>query len=416
MNTADAALAIAERLLDPHRVATAAPSYGIATLADGLPGTALLHARLSAVDPVFGAAANAHWNAAAEHATSAIGQGAGIYGAMGGLTASLVLGSPYLPDPDVTATATARSVSWLSARAADIAALYAESIRVGGAGTSWHVYDTISGLAGIGRVLLAAVVGGNAVAEPGLIAALTAMTTMLTDNGVPLPGWWVPTEQHPAVVAARLDHSGAADTGLAHGVAGPLALLALAHCAGYTVPGQQTAIRDAVAWLERWRADDHGWPDHATGEELDDGASITRHGRRAAWCYGPLGIARSLMHAARALDDALLTEAARADLAQLGALRNDWGIEAPTLCHGYAGVLRCATDLHAGVAERAAAGVAQSLDLDRPFLVAHVEHGISHDNPGFLTGAAGVALTLSDLAGLPSHPVTTPWDAVLLIA
>jgi hypothetical protein len=143
---------------------------------------------------------------------------------------------------------------------------------------------------------------------------------------------------------------------------------------------------------------------------------VTRHGRRAAWCYGVPGIARSLMHAARALDDALLTETTRADLAQLGPMHNAWDTEGPTLCHGYAGVLRCATDVDTCVAERAAAGVAQSLDRDRPFLVAHLEHRMSHDNPGFLTGAAGVALTLSELADLPSRPVTTPWDALLLIA
>ena len=40
----------------------------------------------------------------------------------------------------------------------------------------------------------------------------------------------------------------------------------------------------------------------------------------------------------------------------------------------------------------------------------------SHDYPGFLTGAARVALTLSEIAGLPARPVTTPWDALLLIA
>lgn len=68
------------------------------------------------------------------------------------------------------------------------------------------------------------------------------------------------------------------------------------------------------------------------------------------------------------------------------------------------------------LAEHAAAGVTQSLDRDRPFLVAPVEYGISHDNPGFLTGAAGVAMTLSELAALPSHPVITPWDALLLLA
>lgn len=415
MNAEQAALTIAERLLDPERVVTTAPPYGVATLADGLPGTALLHARLSAVDPAFARAANAHWGAAADHAASAPAQGPGIFGAIGGLSASLILGSGYLPDPEVTAIATARSVRWLSARAIDIAAVHAEAVSSGKSGTSWHIYDTISGLAGIGRVLLAALVDGHASAEPGLVAALTAMTTLLTDHGEPLPGWWVPTEQHPAVVAARLDNSGAADTGLAHGVAGPLALLSIAHSAGHTVAGQETAIRDAVTWLGCWRVDDHGWPDHATGRELADGATPARRGRRSAWCYGTPGIARSLLHAARALDDDALAEAARADLARLGAQHAEWDAEGPTLCHGYAGVLRCATGVDRDMAEHAAAQLMQSLDRERPFLVAHVEHGNSYDNPGFLTGAAGVALTLSDLAWLPARSVDCPWDAALLI-
>ncbi|WP_454857618.1 lanthionine synthetase LanC family protein [Promicromonospora soli] len=242
------------------------------------------------------------------------------------------------------------------------------------------------------------------------------MTAMLTDHGGPLPGWWVPTEQHPPIVTARLDHTGAADTGLAHGVAGPLAFLALAHSTGHTVAGQETAIRDAAGWLERWRVDDHGWPNHATGRELTDGATPTRHGRRDAWCYGVPGIARSLLHAARALNDDALADAARADLARLGTQHALWDAEGPTLCDGYAGVLRCATGVDSDVAELAAAGVTQSLDPERTFVVAHVEHGASHDNPGFLTGAAGVALTLSELAGLPARPVTTPWDALILIA
>lgn len=416
MNAGQAALTIAERLLDPERVATAAPSYGIATLADGLPGTALLHARLSNVDPVFAVAASTHWDAAAEHATTMPAQGPGIYGAIGGLAASLVLGSAYLPDPEVTATATARSVRWLSARAVDIAILYAETVRTGSSGTSWHVYDTVSGLAGIGRILLAALADGHVSAEPGLVAALTAMTAMLTDHGEPLPGWWVPTEQHPAVVAARLDASGAADTGLAHGVAGPLALLSLAHSAGRTVAGQENAIRDAVSWLDHWRVDDHSWPDNATGQELAAGAPAARHGRRSAWCYGVPGIARSMLHAAHAVNDSVLAEAARTDLARLGAQHAAWDAEGPTLCHGYAGVLRCATNVDRDVADHAAAKLTQSLDRERPFLVAHAEHGVRHDAPGFLTGAAGVALALSEVARLPARPVTTPWDAALLIA
>lgn len=416
MNAAEATLAIAERLLDPQRVIETAPSYGVATLADGLPGTALLHARLSAVDSVFATAARAHWDAAVVRAATGPAQGAGIFGTFGGLTASLVLGSPYLSDPDVTAAATARSVRWLSAHAVKIAAYHAESVRAGGSGTSWHVYDAISGLSGIGRILLAARAGGHGSAEPGLVAALTAMTTMLTDNGVALPGWWVPTDQHPPVVAARLDPGGAADTGLSHGVAGPLAFLALAQSAGYSVAGQTTAIRDAVGWLDRWRIDDHGWPNHVTGQELAAGAVAQRSGRRVAWCYGVPGIARSLLHAAHALRDDDLGQAARADLARLGTQNANWDAEGPTLCHGYSGVARCTTDVDRDVAECAAAAVMQSVDHDRPFVVAHVEHGVRHDSPGYLTGAAGVALTLSEVAGLPSHSASTLWDAPLLIA
>ncbi|MFJ3405375.1 lanthionine synthetase C family protein [Promicromonospora sp. NPDC090134] len=407
-------MAIAERLLDPDRVVATAPSYGVATLADGLPGTALLHARLSAVDPVFAAAAKAHWNAAAEHAVSAPQQGPGIYGTAGGLAASLVLGSPYLPDPEVTATATARSVRWLSARAVESADLYTQATLAGRPGTAWHVYDTISGLAGIGRILLAALIDGHSSAEPGLVASLTALTRMLTDHGEALPGWWVPTDQHPQVVAARLDPTGAADTGLAHGVAGPLAFLALAHSTGHTVAGQKAAIRDAVLWLDRWRVDDHGWPDHATGQQLSEGTKATRHGRRTAWCYGVPGITRSLLHAASALGDDVLAETARSNLAGLGAQRTSWDTEGPTLCHGYAGVLLCATGVDRDVAKHAAARLSQSLDRGRRFLVAHVEHGTSHDSPGFLTGAAGVGLTLAELAGVRARPATTPWDALLL--
>ncbi len=90
--------------------------------------------------------------------------------------------------------------------------------------TPWHVYDVITGLAGTGRVLLAAHQSGHAAAEPGLLAALTTLTNHRA--GSRRPGWWLPADRHPAAVTAH--PSGAATTGMAHGIAGPLALLATA--------------------------------------------------------------------------------------------------------------------------------------------------------------------------------------------
>ena len=51
-----------------------------------------------------------------------------------------------------------------------------------------------------------------------------------------------------------------------------------------------------------------------------------------------------------------------------------------------------------------------------PVLFPHLEHGMSSDHPGFLTGAAGVALILAEHSGLPAALVSAPWDALLLVS
>src|SRR5262249_11149629 len=156
-------------------------------------------------------------------------------------------------------------------------------------GTPWAVYDAIKGLAGIGRVLLAAHTAGQSRAEPGLTAALTTLTTMILTADDARPGWWLPATDHPPTVAVH--PTGAATTGLAHGVSGPLALLAIAHRAGRAVPGQVDAIRVAADWLLTWHNPVTSWPPYVSGDDLDaQPVSVTRArprpGRRDAWCYG----------------------------------------------------------------------------------------------------------------------------------
>jgi hypothetical protein len=142
----------------------------------------------------------------------------------------------------------------------------------------------------VGRVLLAAT-AGHPGAEPGLIAALEALTTMITAPHGPRPGWWLPASMHPPSVKA--DPSGSAATGVAHGIAGPLAFLATASASGRTVPGQDDAIRHASTWLLGWKADGTWqWPTSVSGTELDAGtARVT--GRQDAWCYGTPGPRRA---------------------------------------------------------------------------------------------------------------------------
>jgi lantibiotic biosynthesis protein len=209
--------------------------------------------------------------------------------------------------------------------------------------------------------------------------------------------------------------------GLAHGIAGPLAFLSIAHTSGRAVPGQTEAIHTAAAWLHRWQEPTGSWPPSISGDDLDTPPEARRRppGRRDAWCYGAAGIGRALTLAGQALAD---PDLGCSGLATITALADrdpsQWDTEGPTLCHGSAGILQAAAKNQCAALARHAAEHTISLhNPHRPFSFPHAEAGTGAtlDNPGFLTGAAGTALALADHAGLLPPDPPTPWDSLLLL-
>ncbi len=411
---AEVAVAIAYQLLDPDPIITAtgpaAPS-----LSRGLAGTALLHARFSTLDPRFAAAADLHWARAAQLNAADPGRAGGIFTGVGALATSLILGTPYLPDPGPYRASVRRGVGWLADRATTIAAWQQDRRDAGDAGTPWQTYDLINGLSGIGRILLAAVHAGHTDAESGLFAACDSLTTMIKTPRGGRPGWWRPARRHPA---ARADphNCDAANTGLAHGIAGPLAFLAACRLAGYGPPAQADAVGVAARWLLAWRTDD-SWPPQITADDLAGTSTApSTRGRRDAWCYGAPGIGTALIAAGRALAEPDLTEAGHRAIDALAARTDGWDTEGPTLCHGSAGVLLCAAAADsAATANSATHTLITQYDPALAFSFRHRDHGRATDEPGLLVGAAGIALALADRGGLPAPEVTTPWTAALLM-
>lgn len=401
-------LTVAERLLDPAVVTASAPGPAGGSLARGLAGTALLHARLATTDPVFADAACKHWELAAPCARRAGHEGAGTYHSPGGLAASMIIGTSYLPDPERGRDAAARAARWMSARAVGLAERHRNYLAAGGTGTPWNVYDAITGLAGTGRVLLAAVRAGYD-AEPGLQAALETLTAMILTRGGTRPGWWAPAGLNGSSIGE--EPSGTAATGMAHGIAGPLAILSLASIAGYSVDGQPEAIEGAATWLLRWRTQDGDWPPHVTGNELDSGTATSAPGRRDAWCYGTPGIARALRLAGQSLGAPALTQAASGAARSLeDRADTSWDVEGPALCHGYAGVLQSTGSW------KAASAVTRLFSARNRFGFQHVARQQTADDPGFLTGASGAALALADCSAIPAPHVPDKWDALLLLS
>ncbi|MET9469474.1 lanthionine synthetase C family protein [Streptomyces sp. NPDC006544] len=323
-----------------------------------------------------------------------------------------------------------------------------------GAGVSWSAYDVIGGATGTGRLLLGAVAEGDpterAAAEPALratLAHLTALSRPVTVDGHRVPGWWVPGRLQPTAADREAFPRGDFNVGLAHGVAGPLALLVLAAEAGVTVDGQLAAVHRIGRWLADRADHDTAGPYWEPRLPFDDelvrgGGGVTAPSGYAAaasggaWCYGAVGIANALVRAARLTGEAdwlrLGLDSARALLRRPGT---DHHLKGPTVCHGRAGFLQSLWRLGRLTGDQElldrtvplARRLAALADGGAPFGFRHLAPARpdlgwdrsqplrAEDNGGLLEGAAGVAAAL--LSVLPDAPGEGPyWDRVLLLS
>lgn len=181
-------------------------------------------------------------------------------------------------------------------------------------------------------------------------------------------------EELLALAAARAgEHLDVEDLGMAHGLAGVVALLAAAE--------EPDLLRSAVDRLLGHDREDLGFP-----------ATVGASGPcRVSWCYGDLGTACALTRAADGLDDEGLRRRAAAT-ARRAAAQPLPGIVDAGVCHGAAGAAHLFTRL--GLDDAAASWRERARRLGPP------------DDPGLLLGTAGVALALAGADG---------WDRFLLI-
>lgn len=257
--------------------------------------------------------------------------------------------------------------------------------------TSFAEYDLLRGLTGIGALLL------HRAPEGLLLRDVLRYLVRLTEPVNARPGWSV---WHGPTNLDSPAPGGHANAGLAHGIAGPLALLALATCRGITVPGQHHAMRRVCHWLDRIR-DPRGshWPRWVSAAGTDHGPA------NASWCYGTPGLARAQQLAALALgDDRRQREAERALLDCLNDPQQLDRLTDRGLCHGVAGLLRTTW--------RVAQDAKQPGPLTEqlPCLAERFRALPPAQEVGFFEGTTGEALA-SHAGGM-----TADWDACLLLS
>ncbi|MEU9891320.1 lanthionine synthetase C family protein [Sphaerisporangium sp. NPDC051011] len=263
-------------------------------------------------------------------------------------------------------------------------------------------FDLVSGLAGLGAHLWRRDPGGD------LVKGVLAYLVRLAEPMDGLPGWWTMSSARRTMRPPRGGHG---NNGVAHGICGPLTLLALTARAGLVVPGQMEAIGRICAWLDDWQQDQFGapwWPETITLAEIQQDGTTQPGPLRPSWCYGTPGIARAQQLAALATGDT--ARRATAESALVGCLNDPRQLRRIVdrgVCHGAAGLFMTVTAFAADAIapdDLPLARVAE-LVLDGP--------AAASTPPGFLTGHAGYALALHALAD--STPPTTTWDACLLL-
>lgn len=268
--------------------------------------------------------------------------------------------------------------------------------------TSFAEYDLLRGLTGLGALLLRRAPDSDEI--KGVLEYLVRLTEPIPGpDRDTLPGWWV---WHAPVHLGAPTPGGHANAGLAHGITGPLALLALAKRHGITVNGHDDAMARICRWLDRIRQSDHRgtrWPRWVTRT-----TALPTKPTAPSWCYGTPGLVRAQQLAATALGDVHRKRMAErallycmADRLQLDQLTNRG------LCHGVGGLMR--------TVQRVAQD-AENPDLFTDHLPQFTEHFLSLGPPaetGLLEGTAGAALAFQS-----SEPDSTPasdWDACLLL-
>ncbi|MFJ5608184.1 lanthionine synthetase C family protein [Streptomyces sp. NPDC093221] len=284
-------------------------------------------------------------------------------------------------------------------------------------------FDVIRGLAGYGAFLL-----HRDPHDPTLNKLLhycVRLTEPVAHDGEILPGWW--TTSGPSGRPDKRFPGGHANNGMAHGISGVLALLALAARRGNTVVGHLEAIRTILAWLDRWQEEGGpgvAWPFWVTRAELRKGRSVPFAPRRPSWCYGTAGLARAQQLAALTLGD--VHRQVEAEAALVAAVTDSAQLNATTdngLCHGFAGLAhvaaRTAADAHPSTVAQLRAAIPALLSTvcppgTEPATVAKALMQDEKAGPGFLDGAAGIALAL--LSPATTSPPASTWDSCLLLA
>lgn len=284
---------------------------------------------------------------------------------------------------------------------------------------SWNgEYDLIDGLVGVGVYALERLPDPTAVRCLQLLVDRLEETAIYQSNGITFstPAHFLPAEQQQHCP------NGYYDIGVAHGVAGVIALLGGVCASGVAYEKARALLDGAVKWLisQKMEGSTGCFPYYVA-------PGVRRKRARLAWCYGDAGIAAALLVAARGVKEPIWEQEAL-KIARTAANRNPdrTSVVDAGLCHGAAGLGHVFNRIYQATGESWSQEAAtfwfeRTLQLKLPgegvagFLCYWRDDNKKpqwREEVGLLQGAAGIALALLSAA----MPIEPAWDRILLLS
>jgi len=278
-------------------------------------------------------------------------------------------------------------------------------------------FDLIAGLAGLG------IYGLERARRPIGREILSLVIDRLAEEAEAREGGltWL---SKPALMIpkTRAEHPlGYYNCGVAHGVPAVALVLAGACRAQVNAKRARPMLGGAMHWLLSSRLDatsPSAFPYFVSPDGVRDASA------RSAWCYGDPGVAAAMLAIARAVGEGTWEREALA-VARRASARpmDDCGVMDAGICHGAAGLALLYNRMWQASGDEALRGAAirwyaRTLELRRTgvgvagYQAYHPEPGCDsrwEDDVTFLTGAAGIALSL--LAAIST--VEPAWDVLL---
>ncbi|MDQ8091286.1 MULTISPECIES: lanthionine synthetase C family protein [Bacillus amyloliquefaciens group] len=281
------------------------------------------------------------------------------------------------------------------------------------------LYETIYGLAGIGRYLLffKDVKDAN-----DLLREILKLIVELTNK------LFFGTEDKPKKVYSIACEKSIFDCGLAHGISGPLSLLSICYKHNVCVEGQLESVRKISNWLINTQVSGLNglyFPNSVFISEENKDISLNTN-TRDAWCYGSPGICRTLVLAGEATGDARYRNCAISVFKDV--IKRNFELQknySPTFCHGISGLLMITILLNKSLNMSElksyklflVEALLEFYNTDNIFGFQNIEQDackkvVVSNELGVLTGATGVLLAL---LAFKNQKTYTRWESILLL-